>query len=260
MNTLRHYCHGLIGVGMVGLIQMSCESEPPDTGPSENLIYHETFEQSDAFTNVHNKEVGDWEYALQIVDSMSYQGDRSVRFEIRDDQPYVAQGIRSEVTIIMGTNQELTREAWYSFAVFFPDTFISDTTYDVISQWYYLGSPVRLLTKRDRFLIDIGNDSLKKEKIYVGELTRDTWHEFVFHFIHSPNDDGYVAVWHNGKQSVSRAGGNLYTDSLPKWKVGIYKASFETGASLAKRRVVYFDNLKIGNQYARYRDMEPGRP
>lgn len=248
-------------IALAGVIQTSCEERiEPDTGPSQNLIFHETFEGPEPFSSVHNKEVGDWDYALQYVDTVVYDGNLSARFEIRDDQPLVAQGRRSEVTIIMGTNGQLTKKAWYSFAVYFPASFASDTTYDVISQWYHQGSPVRLLVKRDRFLIDVGCETESKEKMFVGDLTRDTWHEFVFHFVHSASQDGYMSIWHNGKQKVERSGCNLYGESLPKWKVGIYKFSFEVGTSLVKNRVVFFDNIKIGNENARYRDMEPRRP
>lgn len=260
METTIYKWPGLVIIALAGLFQMSCEQAEPDVGPSRNLIFHETFEGPEPFSTVHNKEVGDWDYALQYLDTIVYDGNRSARFEIRDDQPMVAQGRRSEVTVIMGTDERLTKKAWYSFAVYFPSSFASDTTYDVISQWYYEGSPVRLIAKGDRILIDIGCEMESKEKIVVGDLTRDTWHEFVFQFIHSASEDGYLAIWHNGERKVARTGCNLYGDSLPKWKIGIYKASFEVGTSLVKNRVVFFDNVKIGDEKAQYRDLEPRRP
>jgi len=260
MNTSIYKWLGLFSIAVAGLGQMSCDESEPDTGPSKNLIFYETFEGPDPFSTVHNKEIGNWDYALQYVDSVAYDGSRSARFEIRDDQLMVAEGKRAEVTVIMGSNEKLTGSAWYSFAVYFPSSFATDTTYDVISQWYHEGSPVRLMVKRERFLIDIGCERESKEKIVVGGLTRDQWHEFVFHFIHSGSDDGFIAVWHNGKQKVAYSGCNLYGDSLPKWKVGIYKAAFEVGTSLVKSRVVFFDNLKIGDENASYRDLEPARP
>lgn len=265
MNTSKYNWLIILSISVAGLMGMSCDkSEPdpePDTGPSANLIFHETFEGSEPFSTTHNKEVGDWDYALQYVTSPVYDGTRSARFEIQHDQPLVAEGRRSEVTIIMGTNGRLTKNAWYSFAVYFPsDAFAADTTYDVISQWYKDGSPVRLITKRDRFMIDIGSEIGSKEKIQVGELTRDTWHEFIFHFIHSPYSDGYLTLWHNGEQKVERIGGNMYNEFLPKWKIGIYKNAFELGTSLVTNRVVFFDNVKVGDENATYRDMEPLRP
>lgn len=261
MNTLNQYLPGALRIAFATLMLMSCNEPELDTGPSANLLFHETFEGPEPFATVHNKETGAWEYALQYVGSPVYDGTRSARFEIQHDQPLVAQGRRSEVTIIMGTNGLLTRNAWYSFAVYFPsDAYAPDTTYDVISQWYKDGSPVRLLTKRDRILIDIGSEMGGKEKIEVGQLTLDTWHEFVFHFIHSHESDGYIGIWHNRQLTVSRAGGNMYNDSLPKWKIGIYKNSFEVGTSLVTNRVVFFDNIKVGDENASYRDMEPSRP
>ena len=260
MNTINSYWMGLLCVVAVGLTFTGCDETEPDNGPSRNLIYHETFEGPEPFANAYNKEVGDWDHALKYVDSIAYDGSRSVRFEVRHDDPMVAQGKRSEVTIIMGTNELLTKNAWYSFGVYFPDTYVSDTTYDVVSQWYNEGSPVRLITKRDRILIDIGSDSLSKEKIVVGDLVRDKWQEFVFHFIHSPYDDGFIEIWHNAERKVARHGGNTYNELLPKWKIGIYKAAFESGQSLVTSRVVFFDNVKIGDEKATYRDMEPRRP
>lgn len=261
MNTSNYYCPRILINIASALILISCHTSDPDYGPSANLIFHETFEGPEPFSTTHNKETGDWEYALQYVDSPVYDRTRSARFEIQHDQPMVAEGKRSEVTIIMGTNGELAKKAWYSFAVYFPsDGFATDTTYDVISQWYKDGSPVRLITKRDRFLIDIGSDAGSKEKISVGDLTRDTWHEFIFYFIHSPNSDGHIAVWQNGQQKVARSGGNMYNEFLPKWKIGVYKGAFEIGTSLVTNRVVFFDNIKVGNENATYRDMEPRRP
>lgn len=260
MNTSNHNWRCIVSITVTCLMQISCEPELP-SGPSRNLIFHETFEGAEPFSTVHNKETGEWEYALQYLDSIVYDGSYSARFEIRHDQPMVAEGRRSEVTIIMGTNEHLTRNAWYSFAAYFPSTaFAPDTTYDVISQWHNAGSPVRLIAKGDRFLIDIGSETGSKEKIVVGELSRDTWQEFIFHFIHSPYRDGYLAVWLNGEQKVSYSGGNLYNEILPKWKIGIYKAAFDSGTSLVQNRIVFFDNVKVGDENARYRDMEPLRP
>lgn len=251
----------LIIAGLAFMLITCADPAEPDLGPSENLIFHETFEGPEPFSTTHNKEIGDWEYALQYVNSPVYDQKRSARFEVQHDQPMVAQGKRSEVTIIMGTKGILTKKAWYSFAVYFPsDAFATDTTYDVISQWYKDGSPVRLITKRDRFLIDIGSEVGVKEKIDVGALTLDTWHEFIFCFVHSPYGDGSITVWQNGEQKVSRSGGNMYNEFLPKWKIGIYKSAFEIGTSLVTNRVVFFDNIKVGNENAAYRDMEPRRP
>lgn len=261
MNTSNYNWPGVLSIALAVLVLISCDKTEPESGPSANLIFHETFEGPEPFSTTHNKETGEWEYALQYVDTLVYDGTRSARFEIQHDQPLVADGKRSEVTIIMGINGQLTKNAWYSFAVYFPSVYFApDTTYDVISQWHNDGSPARLIAKGDLFMIDIGNEIGSKEKIEVGELTRDTWHEFIFHFIHSPHSDGYLKVWQNGEQKVARSGGNTYNEFLPKWKIGIYKGAFEVGTSLVTKRVVFFDNIKVGNENATYRDMEPMRP
>ena len=167
---------------------------------------------------------------------------------------------------------------WYSFAAYFPaDEFVKDTEREIISQWYqradkHLGekssSPATALRiKNDRFVLDTGfnadlvSDGVQegsKKKLDLGEVTKNTWHEFVFHFVHSYEEDGLIEVWHNGEKVITHRGGNMYNNAvLPKWKIGLYKAAFKSGASTLPNRVVYFDNIKVGNERASYEEMAP---
>ena len=52
-------------------------------------------------------------------------------------------------------------------------------------------------------------------------------------------------------------GGNMYDDVLPKWKIGLYKTAFEKGTSDVNRRIIFFDNIKVGNENAAYDEMIP---
>ena len=176
----------------------------------------------------------------------------------RPGSSLVAGGKRSEVVIFMGTSGLITKNTWYSFAAYFPsDAYAYDHTHDVISQWYKDGSPVRLLTADDKLILDIGDAKGGKEEIAIGDLTKDSWHEFVFHFIHSHGADGYIEVWYDGQKKINRTGGNMYTDELPKWKVGIYKAAFEYGKADVSKRVIYFDNIRVGDMNSTYNFMRP---
>jgi hypothetical protein len=167
-------------------------------------------------------------------------------------------GIRSEVIIVKAVQGLITKNTWYSFAVYFPDSFVKDHTHDVISQWNEEGAPVRLLTDDDRFLLDVGNLKGYKEQIYIDQVTKNTWHEFVFHFIHSSGTDGLIDVWHNGVKRINRKGGNTYNVELPKWKIGIRKAAYENSTSDTQSRVVFFDNIKVADENGSYEELAPG--
>jgi hypothetical protein len=82
-------------------------------------------------------------------------------------------------------------------------------------------------------------------------VPKDRWIEFVFHIIHSDGSDGIVNAWQNGRQVVRHRGPNMEKDSeLPRWKIGIYKSTWDERPTLVQGRIVYFDNIKLGNENA----------
>ena len=256
-------------------IETSCEdtnlksitSALPGTGKTEpattsaptisNLIYFETVEGPTPFSTAHDLDVGSWDYALQFVTSPFYKGLKSARFEIRKDQPLVADGKRSEVTIV---KDEVQKDMWYSFAVYFPSVgYEYDTEREVINQWYQSGTPATSLrTQKDRILLETGNTESSRVKIDLGAIPKDTWNTFVIHFIHSYGTDGLIELWLNGTKKISRTGGNMYNIRLPKWKIGLYKSAFKDNTSLVSKRIIYFDNIKVGNSTSTYETMIPG--
>jgi hypothetical protein len=231
-----------------------------DTGlPSVNLIFEETFEGPEPFSTAHSWDIGDWDYALQFVSSPVFQGTHSARFEIREEQPLVKDGKRAEVVIVKGSEGDISKNTWYSFAVYFPsDGYEYDDKREAINQWYQDGSPATSLrTEEDRIILETGNEQDTRKEIDIGAITKDEWHTFVFHFIHSHGSDGLIEVWHNGNKTITRTGGNMYDDILPKWKIGLYKSSFKSGTSDVNKRIIFFDNIRVGNEKATFDEMKP---
>ena len=227
-----------------------------------NLIFEETVEGPTPFSTAHNIEIGDWDYALQYVTSPpAHKGNKSARFEIREDQPLVKDGKRAEVTIVKGSEGHITKEAWYSFAVYFPtEGYEYDHEREAINQWYQSGSPsTSIRTDDGRILFEVGNHPDFRERIDLAEIEKDVWYTVVMHFIHSYEGDGFVELWYDGQKLITRNGGNMYDNVLPKWKIGVYKAAFKYNTSYVDKRIIYFDTIRVGNENATYEDMDPNQ-
>lgn len=223
-----------------------------------HLLYEETFEGPDPFDFVWKQFPEN--HSFDVSSDQVFEGKKSGKFELRyGDRVVTKTGVRSEVLF----PEQLHRERWYSFAVFFPaDGFGTDTDPEIISQWHQekMGSPsVSLLVKNNRLNLNVGNDvkvgGSKRDNFDLGPVQKNSWNEFVFHYIHSNESDGLIEIWKNGEKILTRQGGNIYPGILPKWKIGIYKWIWETTQTNVDKRILYFDNVRMGNEHASLKDM-----
>ena len=83
----------------------------------------------------------------------------------------------------------------------------------------------------------------------------------MFHVTHSAGDDGLVEIWRDGKLIAQSNGANMYDLTggvfhAPGWKLGIYKSSWNKGGvTNSSKRVLYFDEIKLGDERASLNDM-----
>jgi hypothetical protein len=239
------------------------DAEPSGPDPWADLLYFEDFEGDNPFTGplLFGPQKADVSYSLQYTTDLVFAGSRSARFELRDTDPEVASGTRTEVAFV----PESARERWYGFAAYFPaDAWGYDSFAEVIAQWHsfpdeHLGEnwgspPTKLLVHRGKLRFDVGyNDAPDSNAILgdmmydLGPVVTDTWREFVFHIYHSHAGDGIVEVWVDGVKVVEHVGGNTFNDDqLPFWKFGIYKWNWNgTNTTDVSRRVLYMDNVRI---------------
>jgi hypothetical protein len=271
---------------LAGIIPLSCEKEIPEEALTESLavvdqasaahlLFEETFEGPAPFYKAHNTEFGA-AHSFAIVSAPVYRGHKAARFMLKAVDPMISKGTRTEVTVVKNAVQ---KEMWYAFAAYFPaDGFAYDTEGEIISQWHqlpdtHLGempqSPATFLsTRKDRFLLDTGfnKDQVATEvnqdsrrMLDLGPVTKDTWHAFVFHLVHSFKSDGLIEVWHNGTKRLSLTGGNMYNNqAMPKWKLGIYKWKWNQNRTTdTRKRIIYFDNIRVGNAQATLAEMSP---
>jgi hypothetical protein len=197
-------------------------------------------------------------YGITAVTSPIYQGYRSARFELRSSDPENHGGTRSELSFPVA----LSLNRWYSYALFAPSALYKyDDDDEVISQWHQGdGTPALCLrVKADRIyirILGVWND--------LGVFEKDKWQAWVMHIKHSPESDGLIEIWRNGVKVMSRYGANMYDldddDDLhyPYLKMGIYKSDWNGSSTTSTSlRVLYYDDIKIGNEWATYSTMVP---
>ncbi len=248
---------------MVGAVTFSCEQKELDevnpsagltaesTGnaTSANYIFQETFEGSSAFSGRHTQ--FGTSYSFQMATNPVFAGAKSGRFELRSSDGQVANGTRAEVIV---ADPATNKNRWYSFAAYFPaKDYAYDSGSEVISQWWQTSGSTQatsLRVRKDRLILRTGNDPKSLKEIDLGAVTKDSWQEYVFHFIHSNGSDGLIEVWRNGTKILEQKGGNMYNDKMPNWKIGIYKASWNSGSTETSKRVIYYDNIRVGNENA----------
>jgi hypothetical protein len=228
---------------------------------SANLMYNESFEGSNPFSTYVGKQ-SSTTYGITVSSDHAYTGTKSARFELRDTDPIASNGTRAEIKFPPLTNPN----RWYSYNIYFPSAqYQYDSDPEILNQWHQGGgiSPsIAVETRYDRMLIDVRPDPGTKFKYDLGAMVKDKWSTLVLHIIHSHGADGLIEIWKDGVKILTRTGANSYAYppyDHPKWKLGLYKWGWNgTGTTDTKLRVVYFDNIRLGDENATYADMTSG--
>ena len=222
-----------------------------------NLIWSDNLEGSTYFSSVPSVQTAT-SYAITTATNPVYQGVKSARFELRDTDPENHSGTRSEISF----NETTNLNRWYSYALYAPSAYYKfDAEDEIITQWHQGGGltpALCLRVKSDKLYIRV----LGSTWVELGAFDKDAWHAYVMHIKHSSGSDGLIEIWKDGTKILSRSGANMYKVggdiTNPNVKMGIYKSDWNgSGTTATNIRVLYFDDIKIGNENATYADMVP---
>jgi hypothetical protein len=196
-------------------------------------------------------------YGITRVTSPIFQGYKSARFELRASDNETNGGTRAEISFQPATN--LNR--WYSFALYAPaEQFKWDDEDDCLIQFHQGDGETPALCLRvreDRIyirILGVWND--------LGVFEKNSWQSYVMHIKHSTGSGGLIELWRNGVKLMNRYGANMTSvdddEHNPSLKLGIYKSAWNGSSTTeTSTRVIYYDDIKIGNEYATYEDMVP---
>lgn len=254
----------LDGVDEVALTQQLSEENATaseDIGGANfrigSLVYEEDFEGSKPFSTAHGIEKG----ASHSITYVSKPGDskgKAAKFELRYKDPVVKGSKRVEVTVVKGESGDIGKDSWYAFDLLVPSDYKNEDKKELINQWHQDGDASAQINIKDgrffwRFFING-----KTQDYDLGAIQKGKWNTFVIHMYHSSGSDGITELWLNDKKLLNLKGKNMNSGDLPKWKVGIYKSNWMDGKTTVDTRVLYYDNIKVGNKQATYSDMTAG--
>ena len=233
-----------------------------------NLLYSFSSEATDALSVTHCSSTNYWcnferwaSYSSTRSSAYKRVGGYSTRYELRKTDGDVAGSKRTETNRSSTSESVVKCERWYGVSYYLPSSFVSDVAPEILTQWHTRagGSPPLVVwTQNGQWSIGYLND---KRKV-LGYYAKDKWTDFVFHVKWSPYSDGFIEAWKDGVKVFTYTGANIYTGLTTGayMKTGIYKWPWKSGSygSTTSTRVVYIDEVRIGNSLATYADVAPG--
>jgi hypothetical protein len=206
-------------------------------------------------------------HSFKPVRDVTRNGRYGVRFELNRTDSDVAGSKRVEVKTAFPFSQDM----WFNLNYMFPTNYSSEYSPEIVTQWHDLpdkGEPWQApslyvwvsnnrlyLTNRWQFA-KIGNNIFDGQNQYdLGAVKLDRWTNIVVHVRWALDSTGRIELWRDGVQQVYQKGPNHFNDDrFPYLKFGIYKYHWKTTptASSLNKRVVYMDDIRIGDLKSNY--------
>lgn len=202
----------------------------------------------------------------EVVPSPGRTGS-AVRFTLFRSDPDVATSRRAELRLQpVPPNSSYT----YRFSVFLPDSYVSDRSFEIVSQWHnvpdtdlqesWRSPPLALLTQGggwklhrrwDPNPVTLNNQPGQgggTETIDLGRYQPNSWTNWRINVRWSHQSDGWLEVWQNERRIYHHRGPNRYNDVQgPYLKIGLYKPDWKYHPlrSQLNQRVIYFDAISV---------------
>lgn len=216
---------------------------------------------------------------IRIVDAPELPGKKAVRFSV-----VRAPGVfRSEISL---PHENGWSERWYGERVLIPKEWVRDPgkSVDIVMQWHAIPGNFRatypnleISVSDDHWLMrqsfgDPKTKPTRRETKFEDLVQLGVWTSWVIHAKWSPNDDGLIQIWKDGKLLADLKGPNTYgtigLEYTPYMKTGIYHPTwnvskpgvsgrFDAEKPVATHKVIYATDIKVGDANAKYDDVAP---
>ena len=172
-------------------------------------------------------------------------------------------GYRTEVTIPQKGNFDFGKEYWIGMDYLYKDWATDPepemAPFQVHSKPSAWTSKCRLHSAHNTAPFLMSSQSGKvsfltygRKKLWTGSIQKNQWLNIIVHFKISAGSDGFVEAWKDGVKLGRVNGPNSPKNDncgkpmrSPFFKMGIYKSTWKYRATVATRRQLFIDNLKI---------------
>jgi ribosomal protein L14 len=224
----------------------------------QNLLLESGFENSSYLTGWTNNQHC-CNYSVQQTTEQIKAGSSALRLEVRSTDPQTSSSIRSEIT---RSSDPLNIDRWYGFSMYLKD-WVNDPAGEHVFQWHpdnsSGSSALSLWTSGGRFTIVTNNTGTSSGNVYndIGPVLSNQWVDFVIRIRWSTSNTGLLQVWRNGTLVVNKI--DVKTAAITNsFKLGINKYGWGIQTSTTTQRILYFDEVRVGNENATYDDVAPG--
>ncbi len=250
---------------------LNLESVTAEKQNTANVFNTETFEnpeldQDPSLSDFDPEFAAD--HSFSLTKNIKREGNTAGRFQLNEKDPKIKGDTKVELT---QTQNTATAEGWYGFSQYFPDTYVPDSSEEIITQWLdesAKGKPVNrsptnaIITADDKLKWMIRGDtdagtSVGNNYIDLGTIPKNRWIDWVVHIKYSQDNSGILEVWMDGIKVIDRQNltNSYYDGTYPYLKFGLSKSNWGTGIS---ERVMYYDEIRIGNSNSSYDEVKPG--
>lgn len=242
---------------------------------SATLLIDDSFETGRYNSSIWiNQTCSTCSHAMNFINPNSVvtqkDGNYIMRVNLSSNDSFTAGGSRSELShYAINTTQQT--EYWYGFSLYIPLDWQNETkqVWNIFAQWHAQPERGELSTSpplaleldnntlriysRNTSVFNITNTSQITTTTYVlSNLLKGQWDNYVFNVKWSSGSDGFLNVWRNNVLVLNKTGPNTYNDTVaPYWKLGIYRDNTSVSP-----RVVYFDNIKMGDNTSSYAEVD----
>lgn len=296
MNSIKYLTLAALVLSALNAAELP-KSAPPAEASIRHLTAKEVFDDRQPVMfqdNFQSGQFGKWKFSenddyeiihenserIKIVDAPGLgSGCKAVRFAVRR----APNSFRSEISLPFepGFN-----ERWYGERIYVPSDWVFDPSraVSIVMQWHAMRGNWRATFPN--LEISIGNTNwfirqsygsaqtqpTRINKILDDPVQRGVWVSWVIHARWSPNTDGLLQIWKDGKLVMDAKGTNVYStigvEYTPYLKTGIYhpewhlnkdgrREAFEKEIPVATNKVIYVTDIKIGNERAKFEDVAP---
>lgn len=248
-----------LGMLTISVLFVSCSNLSCNKSfTREHLLVESFFEGTDPFDGWQNDQHC-CDYSLK-QGTKATEGAGSVRLEVRSTDPVVSSSIRSE---LVQPSEDDGTERWYGFNMYLENWERDDAREHVI-QWHPdnpSGSAVgSLFTSGGRYIFVTTHYIGTNGNGYsdLGPILSNQWVSWVLHIKWASDQTGIIQIWKNGALVLDVKNTQTSPAMGSYFKLGINKFGWGIQPSSTTQRVLYFDEVRIGDEKASYEDVKPG--